>query len=156
MTGSATQSIEVSTITPAFLRWGLGGFGLAIALVALLELWRGVWPISVVTPFFGLLLGIGVCAGGGLMLGALFGPDEEWSITPGRLTIRQSLRGTGTRLDFGPAQIASISVETHDWDSRPASYYLAIRLVTGKLLKSPEFGTKAKAQAAMDMLNAPD
>lgn len=152
MTGSATQSIEVSTITPAFLRWGLGGFGLAIALVALFELWRGTWPISVVTPFFGLMLGIGVCAGGGLVLGALFGPDEAWSITPGQLTIRQSLRGTGKRLAFGPTQIVSISVETHDWDSRPASYYLAIRLVTGKLLKSPEFGTEAKAQAAMDML----
>lgn len=82
------------------------------------------------------------------------GPDEAWSIAPGHLVIRQSLRGVRRQLDYDHRDIDTITVETSDWDSRPATYYLAIRLATGKQLKSPEFGTEAKAQAVLSMLTA--
>lgn len=156
MAAAPTQTIEISRVTPGFLRWGLALFGGAIAAVAVTELWRAVWPLSIVTPFFGLMLGIGLFAGGALVIGAIFGPDEAWSIQPGRLVIRQSLRGTRKQLSYGPGDIAAITVETSEWDSRPPSYGLAIRLAGGKLLKSPEFGTEAKARAAMAMLTAPE
>lgn len=69
MRASATETIEISRITPGFLRWGLGLFGAAIAVIALSELWRAVWPISIVTPFFGLMFGIALFAGGSLVIG---------------------------------------------------------------------------------------
>ena len=156
MTTSVSEPIEISRFTPAFLRWGLAAFGLAIGGVALAELWGAVWPLSIVTPFFGLIMAIALCAGGGLALGALFGPDEAWRIEPGHLTIHQSLRGVRAQQHYTPANIAAITLETSDWDSRPATYCLAIRLVSGKVLKSPEFGTEAKAAAAMAMLAKAD
>lgn len=150
-----TQTIEMSRTTPAVLRWGLALFGMGMAGIALFELSRAIWPLSIVTPFFGIMLGVGVYMGGMLAAAAIFGPDETWSITSGRLTIRQSLRGTSKQLDYGRGSIVAATVETSEWDSRASTYYLDIRLASGERLKSPEFGTEAKAQAALAVLMAP-
>lgn len=155
MTRPTTEPIEVSLVTPPVLRWGLGLFGAAIAFVATHELIGAIWPISIFTPFFGLMFSVALFGGGGLLLGSIVGPDETWTIDPGRLTIRKSLRNYRSLRQYNPADFDRISVETSEWDSRPTTYCLHIRLLTGALLKSPEFGTVAKAQAAADMLVHP-
>lgn len=152
MTRPATEPIEVSSMTPPLLRWGLGMFGAAMAALAIHELWRGVWPLSILTPFFGLMLVAVLSGTGGLVIGAIVGPDEVWRIEQGRLTIRKSLRGVRSIEQYSSANIGGIRLETSEWDSRPASYYLVVNLVTGKKLRSPEFGTEAKARAVMAML----
>lgn len=154
MIASGTEPIEVSLVTPPIVRWFLGAFGAAIAMVATFELWRAVWPISIVTPFFGLILAVALMVSGKLVIGSIFGPDETWRIEPGRLTIRQSLRGFSGTQQYRSTDIASIKIETTDWDSRPNGYCLAVHLVAGKRLKSPELGTEQKAAAAMAMLTA--
>ena len=156
MSTATAAPIEVSTITPTPLRWGLAVFGGVIVFVAISDLWRGVWPISIVTPFFGLLFGVALSAGGGLVIGALFGPDETWQIEPGHLTIRQSLRGNLARREYQLANFASVRLDVTDWDDGPPTYRVAVHLVTGKRLRSPAFGNEAKAMAALAMLTAPD
>jgi len=156
MTATTADPIVVSAITPTPLRWGLALSGGIVVFVATSELWRGVWPISIVTPFFGLLLGTALAAGGLLLVGALFGPDETWSIEPGHLTVQQSLRRFHGRRQYGPANIASVTLAVSDWDDGPPGYRIAVDLATGRRLRSPVFASEARARAAMAVLTASD
>lgn len=144
--------IEVSHVTPPALRGGLALIGAVFATLATTELWRDVWPLSALTPFFGFILITALFGCAGLISWAVMAPDETWTISPAHLTIKQSLRALSNRLHYQLAQIDEITVQSHDWDSRPATYFLAIVLKSGKRLNSPEFGTETKANAAKAVL----
>lgn len=146
------ESIEVSLITPLALRIGLGLVGAFLLVVATAELWRGVWPPSIVSPFFGLILFGAWAGGGGLLLASLFGHDEVWLFEQGQLTIRKSLRRFRSLNQYRMANIADVSVKAVENDGAPDSYCLMLRLLDGTLLKSPQFGTRDKAERARALL----
>lgn len=80
---------------PGLFRLFLGGFGVLTCVWPTWDLWRGVWPPNLFTPFFGILLGGAWSIGLAMIGAALFGPSRLWRATPGLLELE-------TRALFGP------------------------------------------------------
>lgn len=153
-TDSIDEPIHVSLYTPAALRWGLSAFGLVLVVLAGKDLLRVLWPLSIFTPFFVLLMGTGVAAGAGLIIASQWGPDERWQIDNGRLSVVHTRHAARRERVYTLSDIAAGRIDTVDWDSRPDTYRLVVMLHTGKPLNSPHFSTHAAAEAALNRLLA--
>ncbi len=143
---------ELSSTLPASLRIGLGAVGTFIAFMIAKDLWRGLWPVSVVTPFFLLLFGGGLFIGLGLVVAMIWGPDENWVIAKGRFTVTRSLRSFRSEKSYNTAEIHGVEVTTTTWDSGLDTYSLEITLTTSEILRSPGFKGKADAESARKLL----
>jgi len=152
---STTDPIETSTYSHPVLRWVLGLFGAVIVCVAGRDFLRAIWPLSILTPFFGLLTGIGVVMGAGLVAGAIWGKDERWIFASGQLSIIHTLRTFEKRTDYKTTEIVSHRIDSSEWDSRPDTYVLSLTLRTGKTLRSPHFSTREAAETARARLGLP-
>ncbi len=88
---SEPAEIVVSQSIPLALRLVFGGVASVLIGVAIVELLPGIWPISIVTPFFGLILAGALAVLGSLLVTAILGPSDLWRIRPGEVQIEQRL-----------------------------------------------------------------
>lgn len=143
---------ELSASTPLPLRIGLGAVGAFIAIMVAKDLWRGLWPLSILTPFFLLLFGVGLFIGLTLVAAMIWGPDEHWVIAKGRITVTRSLRNFRSEKTHKTAEIQRAEIVTETWDSRADTFRLSLVLTSGKTLRSPDFPTHGAAENARRLL----
>jgi hypothetical protein len=149
---AAENRFELSTSVPAPLRVMLGGIGAFIACIVVKELWRAVWPPSVLTPLFLIILCGGLLIGLTLVIAMIWGPDERWVIAPGRVIITRTLRSFCSEKAYSAADILSAQVVDNPSDGGPDTFELVIRLNIGRTLRSPNFSTHGAAESARRML----
>lgn len=143
---------EISTSTPLPLRIGLGAVGAFIAFMVTKDLWRGVWPLSILTPLFLIILGGGTLVGVTLIAAMIWGPDERWAFAPGTVTITRSLRKFRSEKTYTATDILSADVAVNPSDGGPDTYELLVKLTMGKTLCSPNFAQSDRAEAARCLL----
>ncbi len=105
--------MKIETAARPWMRVIVIMLGLGVIGLPLWELWRGVWPPNLTSPFF-LLIILGACAFGvPAIRGGLVGWSDTWTITPGRIEIERRNPFTTRRLVFVPADIGAIEVVEH-------------------------------------------
>ncbi len=143
---------ELSSSIPVPLRVVLGAVGAFLAFIVVKELGRGVWPLTLATPIFLLIVGGGVLVGLTLIVAMIWGPDERWVIARGRLTITRTLRAFRSERAYKATDIRSAEVVDNPSDGGPDTYELVIKLNIGKTLRSPNIAEKSRAEAACRLL----
>jgi hypothetical protein len=106
--------MNIETAAPAWTRVIAIALGLVAVGLPAWELWRGVWPPNIFSPFF-LLIILGACAVGvPAIVGGLTGWADRWTIEPGRIEIERRNPFTTRRLVFAPTDIGAIEVVEHE------------------------------------------
>jgi hypothetical protein len=175
---SEPAEIVVSQSIPLMLRIVFGGVASVLLVVAILELSPGIWPISIVTPFFGLILAGALSVLGSLLGTAIMGPSDIWRIRRGEVQIEQRLLFVHQVFILEPEPSACRIVRQEMSDSAP-SWHIVINTpspaylsrggfldqVSGHCLAfmrsrripglcSPGFGSEPAAQLALATLTA--
>jgi hypothetical protein len=105
--------MKIQTAAPPWTRVVVIVLGLGVISLPAWELWRGVWPPNLFSPFF-LLIILGACTVGvPAILGGLTGWADTWTIASGRIEIERRNPFTTRRLVFLPADIGAIEVVEH-------------------------------------------
>ena len=105
--------MKIETAAPAWTRVIVIVIGLGVVGLTAWELWRGVWPPNIASPFF-LLIILGACTLGiPAIMGGLFGWADSWTIEPGRIEIERRNPFMSRRLIFLPADVERIEVVEH-------------------------------------------
>lgn len=120
--------------------------GAGIIGIVLYELGRALWPVGWWTPFFGIII-FGSCwIGWKCLLAGIIGEDVRWTLADREMRYdRRSLLRHTTDV-IGPGEVAATEIKTHDWDSRPDTFSVSMRLHEGRTIGTPEVGSIKRAQ----------
>ena len=135
---------------PLFQRGMFLVFGLVPTILAPYELWRGIWPPNILTPFFGLMVFVAVSLGGTMIRSALFGASAVLEFRRNSLTVIERTPFGQTTSHFEAADIADIVVTRIESSEGPDEWNVEIALFNGRKLASRCFGSaeRAKREAA--------
>lgn len=129
---------------PMGMRVFLVAAGLFVLTVSTLELWRAVWPPTLVGLFFTLILAGAFSVGVPMIVAGLLAPTLRWTVTPQRIDIALVNPFRGWRVSVGPGGVASISVIENSGDG-PSTFRVVLRTVEGKRYESRDYGSHAAA-----------
>lgn len=119
--------------------------GLFVLVVSSIELWRGVWPLTLLgLPFTLILLGA-FSVGVPMILAGLLAPTLRWTVAPRRIDIALANPFRGWRVSVGPGGVASISVVERDGDGGPSTFRVVLRTIEGKRYETREYGSRDAA-----------
>lgn len=130
---------------PLFQRGIFLVFGLVPVILAPYELWRGIWPPNILTPFFGLLVFVAVSLGGTMIRGALFGASAVLEFRRDSLTVIERTPFGQTTSHYDAADIADIRVVRIESSEGPDEWAVTIVLYNGRKLPSRHFGSEERA-----------
>lgn len=106
--------MRIDAPMPNWSRMIIVVIGLAVIGLPAWELWRGVWPPNIFSPFV-LLIVLGACTLGlPAIVGGLTGWADTWTVAPGRIEIERRNPFTTRRLVFLPADVARIETVEHE------------------------------------------
>jgi hypothetical protein len=86
------------------------GFGVFAMLMPTWELGRGLWPVSIATPVFAIIIGGAAVVGIAMMRAGLASDAEVWSFPPGTVLIRHKAWRSERELRLTAHNIAAIEV----------------------------------------------
>lgn len=119
-----------------------GGF---ILVVSSVELWRGVWPLTLFgLPFTIILLGA-FSVGVPMILAGLLAPTLRWTVRPQRIDIALANPFRGWRISVGPGGVASISIVENEGDGGPSTFRVVLCTVEGKRYETRAYGSREAA-----------
>ena len=99
------------------------------------------------TIFFGVIVAGAWSIGFALLLSAVSGDSETWTIESGTLRYER-VSPLRRRVDLNRGEdVARMEIRTIDWDSGSDTYSVAIHLRSGEKLETPEYDTPVKAEA---------
>jgi hypothetical protein len=131
---------------PAFTRVILTLAGLFALFIAPYELWRGVWPPNLLSPFFGFIMFGGMSVGAAFVWAGLAAPSGSLVFHNGRLEVHQTfLRGTRSWV-IKAAAIEAVEVEESISSDGPNDWYAVIRAVGQKPIGSRPLATREAAE----------
>ncbi|MBB5744887.1 hypothetical protein [Brevundimonas variabilis] len=130
------DAIVVSHVMPTPVRLLFGGIGAAGTLVLLIELGPAIWPPSLLSLFFGVILLGGLSVTLAFMAGSALGPDQTWEIRPGQLTITYSLFHQTSVRTWRLADLEDMDVVSSAYDSDTETWALACRLPPGRRVET--------------------
>lgn len=151
---STSTEVRLTHAFPLIARIGAGVGGIAIVVVVIKELWPGLWPLGwhlfLVAP---IAVG-GVALGGVLLVAALVGDRTTWIVKDATIEIhRQS--PWRRRTEIVPIRtIANIELRETEWESRAPSFGIAVDLIDGRRLVSPDSPNQEAAESLRDRLRA--
>lgn len=119
-----------------------GGF---VLIVSTLELWRGVWPLTLFGLPFALILVGAFSVGVPIILAGLLAPTLRWTVKPGRIEIALANPFRGWRVSVGPGGVAAITVVEYDGDGGSSTFKVVLRTVEGKRYETRTFGSREAA-----------
>lgn len=131
---------------PLILRLIFVVAGAFAIIISVWELWRGIWPLNVTTPFFGLIVAGAFMVGGNFILAGLFGQALSWHVTPGFVEIEARAPLRRKRVRYGLADIEGFSIREHDWDSGPATWSVVMVTRDGQRYETRSFGNRTTAE----------
>lgn len=134
------ETIRLGMAMPRFLRVGLTAVGLFACIMVVKELGPGLWPLSIFSLFFGIIIFGGLSVGLAFVVIGWLAPDEIWDISPGQLTL-VLMRGPH-RLErhFTPADFEELTVVRDDSGDGAATWHISgrISLNSPNLIMWPE------------------
>lgn len=131
---------------PAFARVILTLAGLFAMFIAPYELWRGVWPPNLLSPFFGFIMLGGMSVGAAFVWAGLAAPSGRLVFHDGRLEVHQTfLRGTRSWV-IKAAEIEAVEVEESVSSDGPNDWYAVIRAAARDPIRSRPLGRRAAAE----------
>lgn len=133
---------------PTPLRVVLGTIAAICAGLLVTELWPGIWPPTMLTPFFGLIVlgGLSVC--GTMVVGCVFGSTMQVRLQDdGAHIVHVSPLGVRReRLNRG--SLAGTSVERSARDDGPDVFRVVLVLGNGRTIRLPEMPSREAADEA--------
>lgn len=130
---------------PLFQRGMFLVFGLVPTILAPYELWRGIWPPNILTPFFGLLVFVAVSLGVTMIRRAVFGASAVLEFRRNQLTVIERTPFGQTTSRFEVADIADIRVVRIESSEGPDEWAVDIVPHNGRKLASRHFGSEERA-----------
>lgn len=120
--------------------------GIFVIVIATWELWRGVWPLNITSPFFGFILAGAYAVGGPVTFAGIAAPATTWTVRPGRIDI--ALKNPfGTRIrSYTPGAIVAFDYHEHEWDGRANTWSVLMKTATGETYQTRDFGKKSMAE----------
>ena len=139
---------------PVALRFILGTMAAFIVLISIWELWRGVWPLNITSPFFGIILFTAIAVGTRLGFASILGPSTSWHVQPGRIDFTQ-LAPFGSRItSITPGMVAEITCLEHERDGDPNNWSVTLRTNSGQRYETRRFETRPAAEAMRQRIEA--
>ena len=132
----------------------LGLAGLFCIVMPTWELYRGVWPLSVASPFFLFIIFGAYAVGIPLVYAAIFSPAVRWIVRRGRIDIVLRNPIFLRRHHVLPGDIASFSLRTIEWDSGGPTYTVVLTTVNGERFETRDFGTSKTAEMFRDRIKS--
>ena len=135
---------------PSFQRVIFTAVGLFALVICPYELWRGVWPLNLTSPFFGFNMLGGMSIGAAAIYAGLFTPAAVLKLQPGLIAVEQRWLWGPARTIIRAADIGGITVERQEQSDGPDDWYAVINLNGHPPLRSRPLSTEeaAKRQAA--------
>jgi hypothetical protein len=131
---------------PMFARVIMTLAGAFAIVMVIWELWRGVWPLNIASPFFGFIILGGITVGGGFVWAGLVTPNIRLVFRPGLLQVYWQFLIGLRRSTFRAADIQSIDVIEDTHSDGPNDWHAVIRVRGAKPLLSRPLGTKETAE----------
>lgn len=122
------EMIRLGGPMPVFIRWMLTGVGLFACVMVVLELGRGLWPLSVLTLFFGFIIAGGLSVGLAFVVFGALSPDELWEIRPGCFTLSVTRGRHRLQRHFTPDDFEDLTVVRDDSGDGPDTWHLLARI----------------------------
>ncbi|RJT37549.1 hypothetical protein D3227_18155 [Mesorhizobium waimense] len=132
----------------------LGLAGLFCIAVPTWELYRGVWPPNVVSPFFLLIILGAYAVGIPIALAAVFSPAVRWIVRRSRIDIVTRNPIFLRRYHFSPDDVADFSLRMIEWDSGDPTFRVVLTTVKGERFETRDFGTAATAEIFRDRIRS--
>ena len=131
---------------PPFARVILTLAGLFALIIAPHELLRGVWPLNLLSPFFGIIMLGGMSVGAAFVWAGLAAPAVTLLFRQGRLEVkRQYLYGT-RRSTIPASYIEAVVVLESQSSDGPNDWHAVIRVAGHAPTGSRPLATKAAAE----------
>ena len=146
------------------MRAAVVAFGALIVGLPVWELGRGLWPLSIATPVFGIIIA-GAASIGIRMIGAgLSGWRDTWSYPPGAIVVKRRAWGRETATRLTHTNVAKVEVrrwEDADHDERwqvvvlprPTFSGMAAFAGPGGVFSAGKFGSQAYAERVRQALS---
>lgn len=122
------EVIRLGGPMPTVIRWILTAVGLFACVMVVVELGRGLWPLSVLSLFFGFIMAGGLSVGLAFMMFGALSPDEQWEIRPGSLTLTVARGRHRLERHFTPDDFEDLSVVRDDSGDGPDTWHLMARI----------------------------
>ncbi len=129
---AGVEPIEVSTYLPDVTRIALAVVGAGVCVLVVWELWRGFWPPSVFSLFFGVILFGGVSVGLVFVAGAILAPNMRWTFTRGMVKVEAELHGRTEAHAFSRRSFREVKIAEVSNDSGPDTFRLDCTLADPK------------------------
>ena len=120
--------------------------GLFALFMPAYELWRGVWPLNITSPFFGFIILGGMTVGAGVTYAGLIAPSGALIFGDQTITVERDFLWGKTRQVFRNQDIFSISIRRQDQSEGPDDWYAVININGAPALNSRPLASEAAAQ----------
>ena len=111
------------------------------------ELWRGVWPLNITTPFFGFIMLGGMSVGATFLHAGLFAPSGRLVFRDGVLEVEKRYLTHVTRSLIPATDIQAVEVVDDPNSDGPSDWQAAIRTTSSGPIYSRPLATPADAEA---------
>ena len=99
-----------------------------------------------VVTFFAIIVGGSCWIGVKLLIASVVGADVRWTLGDGQMRFdRRSLLRQQTET-VRAGEVAATEIKAHEWDSRPDTFSVSIRLRSGQVVDTPEVDSKERAE----------
>ncbi|MCB1383338.1 MAG: hypothetical protein KDJ73_10515 [Notoacmeibacter sp.] len=137
---------EFTRLFPMPVRLLLAGTGAFCVVIAIKELWRAVWPLNALSPFFLVIILGAIFVGSAFMLGAAFTGETRWTLGDGSLLLDTKNLFGRRHIEIRRHDVVSLTVREIEWDSREPTWCVALTLGSGETFDTPDYGKRAMAE----------
>jgi len=125
--------------------------GSAAVVLPVLDLWRGLWPPSIVSPFFAVIVFGAMAVGLVLIVAGVFGDSTDMRLLPdGRAVLERRNLVRRRREVLAAGEITGVTVTEHAWEGQRPTFSLRVTQAHGRPVSSQEVPTRAEAEALAD------
>jgi hypothetical protein len=143
---SESETLQHDVSFPTALRVALCVIGIFVGVVVTYELWRGVWPLNVTSPFFGLIM-LGGWGGAFAAISSGLGTSQRrYVFRPGVLEVTETWIRRSEQKHYDVADIVSLQCKEQESSDGPNMHYVEIAVRSGETFKSRMFDTEATAK----------
>lgn len=135
---------------PTVARFMMTVFGLFALIISPYELWRGVWPLNIASPFFGFIMLGGMSVGSAVLYAGIVAPSGKMRFSPGLIEVIRTFLWGSSRTVIRLDDIDQFDVVESDSSDGPNDWYAVIRLKNSKPLGSRPLATKEAAEKQLE------
>jgi hypothetical protein len=148
------QDIQLRAPYGPIARITFGGLGAAIIAIVLYELGPVLWPVGWWSLFFAIIVGGACWIGFKCLMAAIAGEDVIFTLGSNEMRFdRTSLLRDRVEI-VRPGDVLITAIKVHDWESRPDTFSVQVRLRSGEMLDTPEVDSRTRAETLQAEIRA--